>query len=826
MSDNNYPFGHIELKWQKYWKETQQFKAVEDTKKDKCYLLEMFPYPSGNIHMGHVRNYSIGDVVARFKMMQDMSVIHPMGWDSFGLPAENAAIKNKIHPAKWTVQNIENMKAQLMRMGLGYDWEREVSACSPDYYKWGQWLFLRFYERGLAYRKMATANWCDSCITVLANEQVEGGSCWRCGGEVTQKSLDQWFFKITDYAEELLEYLDRLQGWPEHVVAMQRNWIGKSYGVQIDFPMADSDDKITVFTTRQDTIFGATYMVLAPEHPLVDELIEGTEYESDVREFVAEVSKQDKITREASDVEKRGIFTGAYAINPMTDEKIPIWIADYVLMEYGTGAVMAVPAHDQRDLEFARKYKLPVRIVIQPPDGKLDSETMTEAYIEPGIMVNSGQFNGLDSNEGKEKVADYMEEKKIGKRTVNYRLRDWCISRQRYWGNPIPVVYCDDCGIQPVPDSELPVILPEDAEILDDSISALASYEQFITTQCPKCGGTARRETDTMDTFVDSSWYFLRYTDAKNDSLPFSKYNANYWMPVDQYIGGVEHAVMHLLYSRFFTKVMRDMGLVDIDEPFLNLLTQGMVLLDGSVMSKSKGNIVDPTEMIQKYGADTTRVFMLFAAPPEKELEWSEEGIDGAFRFLNRVWRIVGKFMPAIQSAPDYYDAKNISDDAKELRRITHTTLKRVTVDIGERMHFNTAISAIMELVNFLYSINEPKDDPYKAVLKECLEILVIVLSPFAPHICEELWEMTDHEKGILNIKWPEWDESALKQDEILIVVQINGKVRSRINVPSGSTKEQLEEAALADERIKKLTSDKEIRRVIVVPKKLVNIVV
>ena len=825
MADT-YPFAEIENKWQKYWQDKKQFEAVEDQEKRKYYLLEMFPYPSGDIHMGHVRNYSIGDVLARYMMMEGFSVIHPMGWDAFGLPAENAAIKNKIHPTKWTTQNIANMKSQLMRMGFSYDWDREVSACSPDYYKWGQWLFLRFYERGLAYRKMASANWCDSCKTVLANEQVESGKCWRCGSEVVQRSLDQWFLKTTEYADELLECLDKMPGWPEHVLTMQRNWIGKSLGVQIDFPLADSDEKLSVFTTRQDTVFGATYMVLAPEHSLASSLVEGTDLEASVKEFVEEVSKQDKAIREAADVEKRGIFTGAFAVNPMTHEKIPIWLADYVLMEYGTGAVMAVPAHDQRDLEFARKYDLPVRVVIQPPEENLNPEDMTEAYIDPGTMVNSDQFDDLESTAGKEKIADYMEANGIGKRTINYRLRDWCISRQRYWGNPIPVIYCDKCGTQPVPDSDLPVILPYDVDITGDRVASLGSHEEFARTKCPKCEGTARRETDTMDTFVDSSWYFLRYTDSKNDSLPFNREKANYWMPVDQYVGGVEHAVMHLLYSRFFTKVMRDLGLLDADEPFANLLTQGMVLKDGSVMSKSKGNIVDPTELIEKYGADTVRVFSLFAAPPEKELEWSNEGIEGVSRFLNRVWRIVEQYAPLVKGISAEYDPDELPESARELRRISHTTLKRVTVDIGERLHFNTAISAIMEQVNHLYLIDELKDKSSRAALKESLEVLVIALSPFAPHISEELWEKLGNEAGILNTSWPVYDEAALQQDQILIVIQINGKVRSRIHVPGDSSDEYIKQEALENDRIQELISGKEVKRVILVPKKLVNIVI
>ena len=823
---DSYPFGEIESKWQKYWKDNKQFKAVETPGKKKFYQLEMFPYPSGDIHMGHVRNYSIGDVVARFKMMQGFSVIHPMGWDSFGLPAENAAIKNKIHPAKWTVRNIENMKAQLMRMGFSYDWDREVSACLPDYYKWGQWLFLKFYERGLAYRKMANVNWCESCGTVLANEQVDDNRCWRCSTVVAQKSLEQWFFKITEYADELLDYLDKMPGWPEHVLAMQRNWIGKSFGVQIDFPLADSSEKISVFTTRQDTIFGATYMVLAPEHPLVNKLVSGTGREKQVKEFIDDVTKQDKAIREATDVEKRGIFTGSYAVNPMTNERIPIWLADYVLMEYGTGAVMAVPAHDHRDLEFAKKYGLPIRVVIQPPDKNLSPEDMTEAYVEPGIMANSGQFNNLESETGKEKIADYMESKGIGSRTINYRLRDWCVSRQRYWGNPIPIIYCDKCGVQPAPYSDLPVTLPSDVEITGDRVSSLNAYENFVKTKCPKCCGEARRETDTMDTFVDSSWYFLRYCDPKNDKAPFDKEIANYWTPVDQYIGGVEHAVMHLLYSRFFTKVARDLGLVDVDEPFENLLTQGMVLKDGSVMSKSKGNVVDPTKLIAEYGADTVRLFSLFAAPPEKELEWSDEGIEGVSRFINRVWRIVDKYTPLVKKASATYNPDDLSENAKELRRMTHTTLKRVTIDIGERFHFNTAISAIMELVNHLYVIVEPGDDSEKSVLKESLDVLVISLAPFAPHIAEEMWENLGHKKGITNVLWLEWDESALIKDEITIVIQINGKVRGRIQVPSDLPEDEVKKIALENERIKSLISDKQVKRVILVPQKLVNIVI
>ncbi|MFQ6042279.1 MAG: leucine--tRNA ligase [Candidatus Poribacteria bacterium] len=850
---STYPFAEIEAKWQKYWDENKQFRVTENSDKTKYYLLEMYPYPSGRIHVGHVRNYVIGDVMARYRMMHGYNVLHPMGWDSFGSPAENAAIQRKVHPAKWTQENIAYMKEQFLKMGISYDWSREISSCSPDYYKWGQWLFLRFYERGLAYRKEAAVNWCESCQTVLSNEEVEGGRCWRCENKVAQRWLTQWFFKITAYAEELLNDLEKLSDWPENVVTMQRNWIGRSKGVEIDFPIVDSDKVITVFTTRPDTIYGATYMVLAPEHPLINELTPA-ERKAEVKAFVDEVAREDKAARTAEIGEKRGIFIGAYCINPMTKEQIPIWTADYVLMEYGTGAVMAVPTHDQRDFEFARKYGLPLRVVIQPPlsshlhppvyggckfsppctggmqgrgrGEKLDAATMTEAYVEPGIMVNSGEFNGLESEVGKKKIAAFMEANSIGRRTVNYKLRDWCVSRQHYWGNPIPMIYCDDCGIVPVPDEDLPVILPLDIEFTGSGTETLQACKEFYEVECPRCSKPAHRETDTMATFVDSSWYFARYTDPKNNTLPFSLENVSYWMPVDHYVGGVEHAVLHLLYSRFFTKVMRDIGLLNIDEPFTKLLTQGMVIKDGAKMSKSKGNVVDPDDIIAQYGADTMRVFSLFAAPPDRDLEWSDQGVEGSYRFLNRVWRITNQFLPQIKDVTARYDHSKVSGPAKELRRMTHQTIKRVTTDIDERLHFNTAISAIMELVNYLHQINPSDDEIYRAVLRESIESLVILISPFAPHLAEELWEQLGNQSSIINITWPKWDEEALKTEEALIVIQVNGKLRSQTHVPADATEDEVREVVLADEKIQKYIVGKQVRKVIVVPQKLANVVV
>lgn len=821
-----YDFNKIEKKWQKKWEEDQIYKITRDESKTKYYCLEMFPYPSGKLHMGHVRNYSIGDVVARFKRMRGYNVLHPMGWDAFGLPAENAAIKHGIHPSKWTWENITNMKKQLKELGISYDWNREVASCHPDYYKWTQWFFLKFYEKGLAYKKKAPVNWCPSCATVLANEQVINGECERCGTSVEKRELSQWFFKITDYADRLLQDLEKLPGWPEKVKTMQHNWIGKSEGVEIIFKAERTGDEIPVFTTRQDTVFGVTYIVFAPEHPLVIKLVQGTPYENQVKAFIKEMQKYNEKMRTSEETEKRGIFTGQYAINPINGERIPIWITNYVLMEYGTGAVMGVPAHDQRDFEFARKYGIPIRVVIQPEEEPLKEDNMTQAYAGDGIMVNSGPFNGLKNYEGLVKIADYMEEKGIGKRKVNYRLRDWLISRQRYWGAPIPIIYCDKCGTVPVPEKDLPVILPDNVEFNPRGVSPLIDCEEFLNTNCPVCGGPAKRETDTMDTFVCSSWYFLRFTSPHSSELPFKKEDVDYWMPVDQYIGGVEHAILHLMYARFFTKVLYDMGYVNTEEPFTNLLTQGMVIKEGAKMSKSKGNVVSPEEIVGKYGADTARLFILFASPPERDLDWSDQGVEGSFRFLNRVWRLVNEFIPWKFHKPDKVDYPNLPDAEKELLYLTNYVIKKVTEDIEERFNFNTAVSAIMELVN---GINDNKDDisdSNKWIIGEAIENLIILLSPFVPHIAEELWEKIGKKGSVHLMDWPEWNEDALKRDEITIVIQINGKVRDKININSGAGEEEIKEKAFARDKVKNYVKNREIIKTIVVPKKLVNIVV
>jgi len=690
----------VEERWQQQWAAQKTFKVTEDPSRPKYYCLEMFPYPSGRIHMGHVRNYSIGDVVSRYKRMRGFNVLHPMGWDSFGLPAENAAIKHGIHPSQWTLENIAFMRdKQLKRMGLSYDWDREVATCLDDYYRWNQWFFLKMYEKGIAYKKRSYVNWCPSCNTVLANEQVEEGNCWRCSSVVTFRELEQWFFKITAYAQELLDYCDKLTGWPERVLTMQRNWIGKSTGVEVDFTVEGSGEKLTIFTTRPDTLYGVTFMSIAPEHPMVESLIKGKQQADAVRAFCQRIMGEDKAVRTDENQEKEGIFTGAYAVNPLNSDKIPVWVGNFVLMDYGTGAIMSVPSHDQRDFEFAKKYGLPIRVVIQNDMKDLDAATMKQAYVGEGSMVASGPFDGTQNVPGKDKVAEHVEQKGFGKRTVNWRLRDWGISRQRYWGTPIPIIYCERCGTVPVPEKDLPVILPTNVEFTGKGLSPLAESPSFRNTTCPKCGGSARRETDTMDTFVDSSWYFLRYCSPKHGTAPFDKKAAGYWMSVDQYIGGIEHAVLHLLYARFFTKVVRDLGLFDGDEPFLNLLTQGMVIKDGAKMSKSKGNVVDPDFIISKYGADTARLFSLFAAPPERDLEWNDQGVEGAYRFLHRVWAVVYKYHGQI---------KNVKPAGSEatgdpLYRKTHQTIKKVTDDIEREFHFNTAIAALMEMVNEIY---------------------------------------------------------------------------------------------------------------------------
>lgn len=817
-----YNFSEIEEKWQKKWAGSNMYKVDEDPGKVKYYCLEMFPYPSGNLHMGHVRNYSIGDVVARFKTMRGYNVLHPMGWDAFGLPAENAAIKHGIPPAKWTLDNINNMRRQLKSMGISYDWDREVTTCLPDYYKWTQWLFLQFYKNGLAYKKKAHVNWCPSCATVLANEQVVDGVCERCDTVVEKKALEQWFFRITDYAQELLDSLADLPGWPEKVKTMQENWIGRSEGAEIHFTVEKTGEKIPVYTTRQDTVFGVTYLVLAPEHPMVEKLIAGTEYEQPVKSFVKSVQQMTEIARTSTETEKEGMFIGAYVINPLNEERVPIWVANYVLLDYGTGAVMGVPAHDERDFAFAKKYNLPIRIVIEPVGQELKLEEMTTAYTDDGIMVNSGEFTGLPNKEGLVRMANHLEERGKGKRKINYRLRDWLISRQRYWGAPIPIIYCEKCGTVPVPDKDLPVYLPLDVEFRPTGESPLNHIPEFLHTTCPECGGPATRETDTMDTFVCSSWYFLRYTDPKNTEEAFGKEKVDYWMNVDQYIGGVEHAILHLLYARFFTKALSNFGLVSAREPFKNLLTQGMVLKDGSKMSKSKGNVVSPEEIIKKFGADTARLFILFAAPPERDLEWSDQGVEGSYRFLNRVWRLVYHYQKELQ---EIKPQDILPPEDKDLRRLVHGTIKKVTEDIEQRFNFNTAISAIMELVNGLYQYKE-RPNQNLSLVKEAIDALLLLLAPFAPHITEELWEAVGHKDSVHKQSWPVYSEEALIADEVEVVLQINGKVRDRLVVPAQLDRAELEKAVLAMDKAKAAIEGKEIVKIITVPGKLVNIVV
>ncbi len=864
----------IEQKWQRYWAERKIHKTVEDTSKEKFYCLEMFPYPSGKIHMGHVRNYAIGDVIARYKKMRGFNVLHPMGWDAFGLPAENAAIKHGVHPAKWTYENIDYMREQLNRMGLSYDWDREVATCSPEYYKWNQWLFLKFYEKGLAYKKASFVNWCPSCATVLANEQVIDTKCWRCDSTVIQKELEQWFFKITHYAEELLQGCDELKGWPERVVAMQKNWIGKSEGVEVDFPIGGTDEKIRIYTTRPDTIFGATYMCLAPGHPLTEKLVQDESKLKTVKERYGKME------------DKEGVFTGHHAINPLTNEKISIYAANFVLMEYGTGAIMSVPAHDQRDYEFAKKYGLPIKVVIVPEEqsGVRSQESGEKAFEDEGILVNSGQFSGLKSEDAKKAISQYIEEKGFGKITINYKLRDWGISRQRYWGTPIPIIYCDKCGIVPVSEKDLPVILPENVKFTGVGGSPLLELEEFVNVKCPECGGGARRETDTMDTFVDSSWYFVAYCMKDRNALSVMRNEVDeelsnssqvthhaslithhdavdYWMPVDQYIGGIEHAVLHLLYSRFFTKAMRDIGILSVSEPFKNLLTQGMVcketlrcpehewlfpedvkeskcihcgmdVVKGRIekMSKSKKNVIDPDALVKKYGADTMRLFSLFAAPPERDLEWSDKGVEGAYRFLNKVWGIAYKNRNAScvkrnELKEIIPDTLRITDYSSRLLRKTHQTIKRVTEDIEKDYHFNTAIAALMELVNDISSFT-PETDEDMTVAGIAIKNTLLMLAPFAPHFAEELWEAIGEKNSIFKHSWPSWDADLSKEEEIELVVQINGKLRVKMLVPAGLSDDDAKQKALQEQKIKEMLDGKQIKKVIVVKGKLVNIVV
>ena len=828
-----YNFSEIEKKWQKNWEDTKAFKVVEDPDKEKYYVLEMFPYPSGKLHMGHVRNYSIGDVIARFKKMKGFNVIHPMGFDGFGLPAENAAIKNGTPPAEWTWANIHEMEEQLKELGLSYDWDRECATCHPDYYRWMQWIFIQFYKAGLAYKKENPVNWCPSCQTVLANEQVVDGCCERCGTAVGKKNLSQWYFKITDYAEHLLENLDngKLDGWPEKVKTMQRNWIGKSHGAEVDFKVKDYDETLTVFTTRVDTIYGTTFMVLAPEYPSVLDMVEGTEYEAPVKEYIERCSHMSEIDRTSTANEKTGVFIGKYAVNPFTGKEMPIYISDYVLMGYGTGAVMGVPAHDQRDFDFAKMFGIDIIPVIDPHDPDIDLNNLQAACAAEGTVINSGEFTGMNNKDAIEKIAQVAEERGIGHKTVNYRLRDWLISRQRYWGTPIPMIYCEHCGWVPEKEENLPVMLPTDVEFTGKGESPIVTSKTFVDTVCPVCGQPAKREVDTMDTFLDSSWYFLRYCDARNDKEVFSKEKADYWMNVDQYIGGVEHAIMHLMYARFFQMALHDLGLVKDDEPFKNLLTQGMVIkgyenAEGEYikakMSKSLGNVVSPAEIIEKYGADTARLFILFAAPPERELDWSDKGVEGCFRFLNRIWRLAYDFSETGCADCGDYEIRNKED--KELNRVLNDTIRRVSNDIEERFNFNTAISAVMELVNELYKYRE--GDVNQALFGTAVRTVIVLMAPFVPHITEEIWQDLGYEGSVHEQSWPSYDEAALVKDEVEIVVQINGKNKEKINIPGEATREEMLKIAEDNETIKELTAGMNVVKVIAVPGRLINVVV
>jgi leucyl-tRNA synthetase len=865
MARGRYPFREIEERWQKQWEEKKVFSASEGKNK-KFYCLEMFPYPSGRIHIGHIRNYSIGDVLARFKRMNGLNVLHPIGWDSFGLPAENAAIEQGIHPAKWTSENIRNMKRQLKRMGFSYDWEREIATYRPEYYRWNQWIFLQMLKRNLAHKRKADVNFCPQCDTVLANEQVENGTCWRCGSEVVSRTLSQWFLKITEYADELLDFLDRLPHWPDRVKIMQKNWIGKSVGVMVNFEFDGRE--FPIFTTRPDTIYGVTFMAIAPEHPDVERIIDESRDPQPLKRFVDRVRRQDLVQRSSADYEKEGVFTGRSVRNPLNGEKVPLFIANFVLMEYGTGAIMAVPAHDQRDFEFAKKYNLPIRVVIQNDDGSLDAERMTEAWVGEGRNVHSGPISGMPNIEGIEKITSYIEEMGYGKRTVNYRLKDWLISRQRYWGTPIPVVYCKACGIVPVPEQELPVVLPEDVEFTG-SHNPLLANPSFVETACPRCSGPARRETDTMDTFIDSSWYFERYCSPNQENVPFSPRDVGYWMNVDQYIGGIEHAILHLLYARFFTKFLRDIGLTEENEPFERLLTQGMVTKEthycsrdgylypeevtkdshcmkcgspveiGRVekMSKSKKNVVDPDEIVDRYGADTVRMFILFASPPERDLEWSESGVEGAYRFLNRLYHLYHRVKPLDGEAvarlarfeQEVLSHGNFEGLARDILFVTSKTVKKVTEDIEKRFHLNTAISAIMEMVNSLFSFDRKeveKEETSRLAYQYGLKSVLVLLSPFVPHISEELWHAIGFDGFLIDEPWPRYNPDLAKEEIITVVVQVNGKLRTRLEVPRGTEDEILERLALEDEKIKRHTGGKSVAKVIVVQGKLVNVVV
>ena len=815
----------IEKKWQDYWEEHKTNKTYDDSDKPKYYALSMFPYPSGKLHMGHVRNYTITDVIARYKKMNGYNVLHPMGWDSFGLPAENAAMKHGANPLDWTMKNIDYMKKQLKMMGLTYDWDREVATCTPEYYKWTQWLFLQLYKKGLAYKKEAAVNWCNSCGTVLANEQVIDGKCWRCDSVVEKKYLSQWFFKITEYAQTLLDDIKKLEGWPDSVKIMQTNWIDRSEGAILRFKVKGMDGvEIPVYTTRPDTVYGITYLVVAPEYKDI-ELLTTPENKQKVEEYRQNARRMTEIERLSTERVKTGVPLGTYFINPFTGDECPVWTADYALAEYGTGAVMAVPAHDERDYAFAKKYNLPIKVVIKPEN----SEETPELYVQPGVMINSREFNGKNSLEVKKLIIDKAEREGFGQRKVQYRLRDWLISRQRYWGAPIPVVYCDKCGIQPVPEKDLPVLLPEDVDFSVVGKSPVCTSKKFVETTCPVCGGKARRETDTMDTFVCSSWYYMRYADARNSEKPFDKDLVNKWLPVDQYVGGIEHAILHLLYSRFFTKALKDCGLLDFDEPFKNLLTQGMVLKDGSKMSKSKGNTVDPDDIFANYGADTARLFILSDSPPERDFDWSDAGVEGCYKFLNRVWRLFAAMQNNIVFDYKLPDVSTLTKENNKLVRETHIAIKKITNDISHEFQFNTVISKYREFVNVLYEYTNPKteySDEDKNVLGFALISLLKLLAPVVPHLAEEIYSSYGGKTSIHTQEWPSFDENLAKSGTITLVAQINGKVKDKIEVDTDTSKEELEKIALNSEKIKALLEGKEVVKVIVVPSKLVNIVV
>jgi leucyl-tRNA synthetase len=827
----------LDKKWQDRWTNASAFEVVEDPSRPKFYCLEMFAYPSGHAHVGHVRNYIIGDVMARAKRLRGYNVLHPFGWDAFGLPAENAAIKSGIHPETSTLANIAHMKGQLQRLGISYAWSREFATCEPSYYKWNQWLFIKMYERGLAYRRRSSVNWCEKDQTVLANEQVVDGGCWRCGTPVTTRDLEQWFFKTTQYADHLLKGIEQLDQWPEKVLTMQKNWIGRSEGARVAFPVLAGDgaavsDSIEVFTTRLDTIFGATCVFVAPEHDMVETFAILSDDADAFRKRVTGFRTQDRTARLSGDIEKEGFFTGRYALNPFTKQRIPIWIANFVLGEYGTGAVMAVPAHDQRDFEFATKYGLPIKVVVHPDPDLRQTPKLEAAYVEYGRLADSGEFTGLTSEAALQRMGEWVEQESIGKRTVQFRLKDWGISRQRYWGTPIPMIHCEKCGVLPVPYEQLPVELPKVTHFTGRGDSPLAQVPEFVNVTCPKCGGQARRETDTMDTFVDSSWYFYRFCDPKNDRAPFDSAKAKYWMPVDFYVGGIEHAILHLIYSRFFSRVFHDLGMVDHDEPFNHLLTQGMVLKNGAVMSKSKGNVVDPDEMMQKYGADALRLYVMFVAPPEKEVEWTDAGLEGSWRFLARIWRFVDQWCDQVKAAPHvaHVNASGFDAAERQLRRKTHETVRRITVDVEQRIHLNTAVSALMELVNDLYAFGDaiqggPKRPESLASLREAIEALIVMLSPFAPHTAEELWEMTGHAGGIEKTAWPLFDEAVARAEEIVVPVQVNGKLRSRLTVPADTPESELRERALSDPAVRQHTDGKTIRTVVIAKGRLINVV-